>query len=942
MTALTVSQAVRRLPTHGDTSSADAKLRAEVVKASCTLEELARHRELLGAEVTEAIIGTVADVRRRLARKELAIVVVGEKKAGKSTFLNAILGARVLGTAVRECTGTVTFIKRAPQALYRATLRNGGVVEFQNLEAAERSKIAHEIESVRQRIGQDSHRIALRRGNGDLEATLAQATTEHAEAARQRMIAEAADGECERHHTAAVSEVQRLIRERDAEQGSLNQLEQRLAAQRVQLHDAEQAFSSTSSELRGHAQRHALALPAVVDAQQRVAATLSLQAAETRVAEATAAVPFFLRPAPWWAFWVFVLRLFTGWFFRARLKVLSEAREQHRFARLVLGTSEALGRVDQSKHDVTETTSRLHAARQSLASAHEHLCGAEGQQATAEQQMKRARAALVETRRAEDVARLKVLHAKSDVLEDAFLARFRSEVHALTDMEKRGQDVVELTIGFPATYLPDGITIIDTPGVNTDNAPNRERAWDVIRREADGCLLVSDLQQVVSRSTRDFLQEVRFILPHILLVMSKVDRALANAEDVGDLEPWQQVEEARRTGVRRFAKEVGRTPEEVFSIAVAAEPALRGDTSPDGLGHRFPSEVAKVFDLLQSERAIVLGARAATALRYCVQRIGEAQAQAEAKYHQRIAELEQQRLPDPREFQARQLTKVEGALQTHADTIAKRARDVMKTGVNQVQMQWENAIRACSSKDQVKATVAHLGQQGQQAMATVMSQVEQAVAQWSGEAIKELEDPLLEELRERYRIVQQMTGSGMAVQLGRVGATSAATHATNLHAGVNSAVENFEGEQFAFGAGGALAGAAIGTMVFPGIGTAIGAAIGALAGFFKTLDSLKSDCVQEVRKVLGDVKKNLSNQLASLGPDVQRAMQEVLARGLSDAVSRFQSWINQVMTAEREQLDQERQKLSHLIKSRDTLVLHDQSLATLQREAAAVSRGLCA
>jgi len=942
MAAPAVSPAVRRSPTHGDTSSADAKLRAEVVKASRTLEELARHRELLGAEVTEVITGTVADVRRRLDRKELAVVVVGEKKAGKSTFLNAILGARVLGTAVRECTGTVTFIKRAPRALYRATLRNGGTVEFQDLEAAERSKIAHEIESVRQRVGQDPHRLALRRSDGDLSATLAQATTEQAEAARRRVAAETTDGECERRHATAAGEVQRLITERDAEQGGLNQLEQRLAAQRTQLHDAERALSSTSSELRDHAQRHALALPAAVDAQHRGAATLSLRAAETRVAEATAAVPFFLRPAPWWAFWVFVLRLLAGWFFRARVKVLAEAREHHRFAELVLGTSEASGRVDQGKHGVADTTSRLHAAQQSIASTHERLRGAEGQQSAAEQQLKRARAALAEARRAEDLARLRVLHAKSDVLEDAFLARFRSEVHALTDMEKRGQDVVELTIGFPAAHLPDGITIIDTPGVNTDNAPNRERAWDVIRREADGCLLVSDLQQVVSRSTRDFLQEVRSIIPHILLVMSKVDRALANAEEVGDLEPWQQVEDARRTGVRRFAKEVGRAPEEVFSIAVAAEPALRGDTSPDGLGHRFPSEVAKVFDLLQSERAIVLGARAATALRYCVQRIGEAQAQAEAKYNQRIAELEQQRLPDPREFQARQLAKVEDALQAHADAIAKGAREVMTAGVDQVQEQWVNAIRACSSKDEVKATVASLGQQGQEAMAWVMSQVEQAVAEWSGEAIKELEDPLLEELRERYRIVQQMTGSGMSVQLGGVGATSAATHATNLHAGVNSAVENFESEQFAIGAGGALAGAAIGTMVFPGIGTAIGAALGALAGFFKTLDSLKSDCVKEVRKGLGDAKQNLSNQLASVGPDVQRVMQEVLARGLSDAVSRFQSWINQVMAAERKQIDQERQKLSHLIKSRDTLVLHDQSLATLQREAAAVSRGLCA
>lgn len=92
----------------------------------------------------------------------------------------------------------------------------------------------------------------------------------------------------------------------------------------------------------------------------------------------------------------------------------------------------------------------------------------------------------------------------------------------------------------------------------------------------------------------------------------------------------------------------------------------------------------------------------------------------------------------------------------------------------------------------------------------------------------------------------------------------------------------------------------------------------------------------------GDAEQNLSNKLTTVGSDVQRVMQGVLARCLSDAVLRFQSRINQVMAAERKQIDWGRQKLSHLIRSRDTLALADQTLATLQREAATVSWRLCA
>jgi tRNA U34 5-carboxymethylaminomethyl modifying GTPase MnmE/TrmE len=803
--------------------SADATLRAEVVKALHTLEELVQHRELLGVEVTDMITSTVADVRRRLDRKELAVVVVGEKKAGKSTFLNAILGARVLGAAVREYTGTVTFIKRAPRPWYRATLRKGGVVEFQDLEAAERSRIEHEIATVRQRVGQGSDRLVLRRDDGDGGARLDQATTEHTEAVRRRVAAEAMFRECERHHAAVFREVQRLIGERDTEQDALTQLEKRLAEQRTALQDAERALSSTIRELR-----------------------------------------------------------------------------------------------DQ----------RLREAEDKLSAA--------------EQECERARAALAEAQRAEDLARLRVLHAQLAVLEEASLARFRSEIHALTDMERRGPDVVELTIGFPAAHLPEGITIIDTPGVNTDNAPNRERAWEVIRREADGCVLVSDLQQVLSQSTRDFVQEVRSIIPHILLVMTKVDRALANAEEVGDLEPWQQVEDARRTGVRRFAKKVGRAPEEVFSIAVAAELALRGDSRPDGLGHRFPGEVAKLFRLLESERAIVLGARAATAVRDCAKRIHEALAQAEAKYNQRIAELEQQRLPDPRKFQARQLAKVKDALRARVDAIVERALEVLSDCIDEVNKQWVRDIRACSDEDEVKAAWARIKRQQRKKMAWVMSKVHGAVSKGLREAIKELEEPLLKELRKRYRIVQQMTGRGRAVQLRGIGATSAAMRATTLHVGVDSAIERFVNERFAFGAGGALAGAAIGTMVFPGIGTAIGGALGALARYFRSVDSLRSDVVKELKKYRREKKKILSTWVASRAPDLERRMREALAQGLRDAVSRFEAWIDEVMAAELEQIDRERQKLSHLIEMREKLVLHEGSLAKLQQEAAAVSQGLCA
>jgi hypothetical protein len=86
--------------------------------------------------------------------------------------------------------------------------------------------------------------------------------------------------------------------------------------------------------------------------------------------------------------------------------------------------------------------------------------------------------------------------------------------------------------------------------------------------------LLSDLQQVMSRSTREFLLDVRQVLPHVILVLTKADRALENALD-GEDNPDAQLEAARRIGVRRFATDMGRDPGEVLTLAVAAAPAAR-------------------------------------------------------------------------------------------------------------------------------------------------------------------------------------------------------------------------------------------------------------------------------------------------------------------------------------------------------------------------------
>lgn len=763
------------------------QLRSEVAAFADTLEELVEHRTWLGDQTTDEIRNTVDAVRQRLARKEPSVAVVGEKKAGKSTFLNAVLGARVLGTAVRECTGTVTFIRRANRPHYRATFRDGTTEEFDDHEGRELLRMTNEVRKLERWLGD---RIGISCHNNDRE-------------------------------------IGKLVGK---------------------------AGQDTSKIIANHAEAE----------RESRAASDKLAAAKVREQQCIAALPFFLRPVPKWMMpLIAVLRVLLGWVFRKQ-KMLA------------------------------------------------------------------------------DDATLQRLRLQIDQLERKRLARYIAEIHDLTDMNKRGGAVVELTIDFPATHLPDGITMIDTPGVNTENQENQDRAWNAIRDNADGCIIVSGLNQVMSGSTRKFLQEVREFIPHILLVLTKFDQVLEDAEDDDD-DAETQAEEARSKGVKLFAKEVGRAADEVFAVAVASEAALKGDNfGKYRLAERFASETAKLFDQLRKERSLVLAARSAVAIRSFVRRIDEAQTRAERMYREHIESLEAQRVPNPGLFVEEKFQQALPLLDAWAAQIINGACDYVPNAVNEITNVWTQRIYAFDDKESLKAASATFNEELKQQVDTLMDTLKNAMGEWSVQALDQVKEPFVQELRERYYIVQHLRESSAAKQFAQSVSGGVFSLNTDIDIGVEGTIDSFETGQLLLAGGGMAAGIFIGSLVFPGVGTLIGGAIGALAGFFKTLDSLKNDCVNSVNTKLQQTSVSLVNQIQGKREAVLQSLSQQLRVVMGDAIAQFQDWIDSVIREEEERIQQQRRHLDNLLKTRDTLKRHDKELQRLQKEATVQSRGLCA
>jgi hypothetical protein len=157
---------------------------------------------------------------------------------------------------------------------------------------------------------------------------------------------------------------------------------------------------------------------------------------------------------------------------------------------------------------------------------------------------------------------------------------------------------------------------------------------------------------------------------------------------------------------------------------------------------------------------------------------------------------------------------------------------------------------------------------------------------------------------------------------------------------VEQAVRSFDRGRIGFGAGGAVAGAATGTLLLPGIGTAAGALAGGLLTFARTFGSLRKATVAASDDVIGKFEHEIAQQIDAAEPAVVAALKNGLAGALDKAIVRFDRWIAEPIEAEREAIDRERGNLRDLELLRARLQQHDARLAWLIEAASGASVGL--
>ncbi len=90
---------------------------------------LADHIDLACTVKTDTRV--LEDVQKELDTGELSVAVVGEIKRGKSTFLNALMGARVFPSRATICTACVTVLDNAPKSRIEIYYKTGKPHKFE-------------------------------------------------------------------------------------------------------------------------------------------------------------------------------------------------------------------------------------------------------------------------------------------------------------------------------------------------------------------------------------------------------------------------------------------------------------------------------------------------------------------------------------------------------------------------------------------------------------------------------------------------------------------------------------------------------------------------------------------------------------------------------------------------------------------------------------------
>lgn len=473
-----------------------------------------------------------------------------------------------------------------------------------------------------------------------------------------------------------------------------------------------------------------------------------------------------------------------------------------------------------------------------------------------------------------------------------------SYIHAVTADNDVAAQVESVVIHHPASFLTNGIVVIDTPGINAEFTTHAQIANHVVQHEADAAVVIIPAPVPLSQTLSAFITEqLRPFVHRCLFVVTQMDK-VQQREQARVLESIK-LRLTKTLGVEHPVVLYEAAPQVVLDV-------LQQQTVAPELQHwstQFDKLEQLLWDRLRRERALTITESLLRLMTALFEELNTSLRERQTSYDARRTAIQREVIQDIPSFTERQRSYYQRLLSKAANDARAKLEKAIDDSYNKTQEQARDAIYDAEDASDLKSTVTDtikelLEEAGEACQKQVQKRVKK-LSQSASEISRAFDASFIME----YRKLQVLAGT-VSSQI-RIGSDGISVNTEGVSYSADEINRELDGSLNALGWGGAAVGATIGTMILPGIGTLAGLFVGPLLiGLFgPSLDERKSKMWNAIAPVLNSSFSTLRAQAREALNNYEKGVQLALDQRINAYMQQYTSTVNTMIRQQQNELN---------------------------------------
>lgn len=483
----------------------------------------------------------------------------------------------------------------------------------------------------------------------------------------------------------------------------------------------------------------------------------------------------------------------------------------------------------------------------------------------------------------------------SDVSGD--MQDIHSYIHAVTADNRVAAHVESVVIHHPASFLTNGIVIIDTPGINAEYATHAQIANSVVQHEADAAVVIIPAPVPLAQTLSAFIQEqLRPFVHRCLFVVTQMDK-IQPREQARVLESIK----ARLTktlGIDQPVVLYEAAPQIVLDV-------LQQQTVASEVQHwstQFDKLEQTLWDRLRRERALTITESLLRLMASLFEELNASLRERQTSYEARRTAIQREVIQDIPSFTVQQRGYYQRLLSQAASQARAKLEKAIDDAYDKTQEQVRDAIYDATDASELKSTVTEsIKQLLEEASESCQKQVQKRVKKL-GQSASEISSAFDASFIKEYRKLQVLAGT-VSSHIQTVG-DGISVNTQSVSYSADQIHRELDGSVNALGWGGAAVGATIGTMLLPGIGTLAGLFVGPLlVGLFgPSLDERKSKMWDAIAPILNSSFSTIQAQAREALTTYEKGVQLALDQRINSYMQHYTSTVNTMIQQQQNEL----------------------------------------